>query len=259
MVAHNMQHHTPNIKHSLEITPMQLIGHRGARGEAPENTLGGFRYLSQLGLRGVEFDVRMLSDGTLVVLHDDNLLRTTSVLRECARAELAQFDQRKGWPAWPTPEPLPLLSEVLAMLVNFDHIEIEIKAVHDLISAHALVGRLLDQIRGLRDRVTVTSFDLNVLRALQMSRAPVRRGLLIEQRLPTDVIDLIQSLGCVHLGIQDTLCGVQLVESLQQHDLYCSVWTVNNIDRALQLDYWGVDGLITDMPSKMLQHQVGSH
>jgi glycerophosphoryl diester phosphodiesterase len=239
---------------------MQLIGHRGARGEAPENTLGGFRYLSQLGLRGVEFDVRMLTDGTLVVLHDDNLLRTAGIdlpLHDFSRAELGHFDQRKGWPEWLTPEPLALLSDVLLMLTNFDHIEVEVKAVNDLMSAHILVGRLLDQIRGFRDRVTITSFDLNVLRALQISRAPVRRGLLVEKHLPNDVIDLIQSLGCVHLGVQDTLCTFQLVESLQAENLYCSVWTVNNIDRALQLDYWGVDGLITDMPSKMLQHQVG--
>ncbi len=37
---------------------MRIIGHRGARGEAPENTLGGFEYLKQLGVRAVEFDVR---------------------------------------------------------------------------------------------------------------------------------------------------------------------------------------------------------
>ncbi|MFA9204484.1 MAG: glycerophosphodiester phosphodiesterase, partial [Flavobacteriales bacterium] len=55
---------------------MQLIGHRGARQEAPENTLGGFAYLAQLGLRAVEFDVRQLHDDTLVVIHDADLLRT---------------------------------------------------------------------------------------------------------------------------------------------------------------------------------------
>ena len=51
---------------------MQIIGHRGARGEAPENTLGGFQYLNDLGIRAVEFDVRQLKDDTLVVMHDDN-------------------------------------------------------------------------------------------------------------------------------------------------------------------------------------------
>ena len=41
---------------------MKIIGHRGARGEAPENTLGGFQYIHDLGIRAVEFDVRQLKD-----------------------------------------------------------------------------------------------------------------------------------------------------------------------------------------------------
>ena len=51
---------------------MRIIGHRGARGEAPENTLGGFEYLKQLGVRAVEFDVRQLKDATTVIMHDDS-------------------------------------------------------------------------------------------------------------------------------------------------------------------------------------------
>ena len=41
---------------------MKIIGHRGARGEAPENTLGGFQYIHDIGIRAVEFDVRQLKD-----------------------------------------------------------------------------------------------------------------------------------------------------------------------------------------------------
>jgi glycerophosphoryl diester phosphodiesterase len=48
---------------------MDIIGHRGAKGEAPENTLSGFRYL-MFGLRQVEFDIHVSADGQLVVIHD---------------------------------------------------------------------------------------------------------------------------------------------------------------------------------------------
>jgi glycerophosphoryl diester phosphodiesterase len=239
---------------------MILIGHRGARGEAPENTLGGFRHMLNVGIRAVEFDVRMLRNGDLVVIHDDNLLRTANLdlpLLALNTSDLSQVDQRKGWPNWPHAEPLPLLKDVLAMLSNVDHIELEVKGVEDLYQAHVLVGRLLNQIRGFRDRVTVTSFDLNVLRALQLSRAPIKRGLLIETRLPDDVLGLAQSLGCEHLGLQDSLCTHTLVEQIQDEDCWCSVWTVNDVDRALQLEYWGVDGLITDIPSTMISQNVG--
>ena len=56
---------------------MRIIGHRGARGEAPENTLGGFEYIQNIGIRAVEFDVRQLKDNALVVMHDDQFIRTT--------------------------------------------------------------------------------------------------------------------------------------------------------------------------------------
>ena len=49
---------------------MKIIGHRGARGEAPENTLAGFQYLHDLGICAVEFDVRQLKDAELVIMHD---------------------------------------------------------------------------------------------------------------------------------------------------------------------------------------------
>ena len=45
---------------------MRIIGHRGARGEAPENTLGGFQYIHDLDIRAVEFDVRQLKDHELI-------------------------------------------------------------------------------------------------------------------------------------------------------------------------------------------------
>ena len=47
---------------------MRIIGHRGARGEAPENTLAGFQYIHDLGIRAVEFDVRQLKDDELIIM-----------------------------------------------------------------------------------------------------------------------------------------------------------------------------------------------
>ena len=54
---------------------MRIIGHRGARDEAPENTLAGFQYIHDLGIRAVEFDVRQLKDDELIIMHDDNFFK----------------------------------------------------------------------------------------------------------------------------------------------------------------------------------------
>ena len=56
---------------------MIVVGHRGAQGEAPENTVAGVRHAIDRGVRHLEIDLRLSSDGRLVVLHDDKLKRTT--------------------------------------------------------------------------------------------------------------------------------------------------------------------------------------
>ena len=87
---------------------MRIIGHRGARGEAPENTLGGFQYIHDLGIRAVEFDVRQLKDHELIIMHDDNMLRTTGIdqaLYPLNSTELDTYNQAHIWLDWKSKVP----------------------------------------------------------------------------------------------------------------------------------------------------------
>ena len=95
---------------------MQLIGHRGARFEAPENTIPGFRYAIDLGLTAVEFDIRMTGDGHLVVIHDATVDRTTNGEGEVSSFTLDRIqalDARSTFPEWPEPCVVPTFSQVL--------------------------------------------------------------------------------------------------------------------------------------------------
>ena len=139
---------------------MQIIGHRGARGEAPENTLGGFRYLHGLGIRAVEFDVRQLKDGQLVVIHDDDFVRTTGRaqhVESCDLSEAQQFDHRHQWQHWTFEEYTPSLPHVLECLTDFDHIEVEIKAVADEAAAERLIEQLHQDLKGFETSATITT------------------------------------------------------------------------------------------------------
>ena len=240
---------------------MQLIGHRGARQEAPENTLGGFAYLAQLGLRAVEFDVRQLHDDTLVVIHDADLLRTTgqaTSVYDLSQTDLAGIDQRHNWPDWQGAEPVATLAQVLAQLNGFGHIEVEVKAVDSDAQAERLIQHLLPLLDAW-PAACITSFDLQILQAVQKQTAQQKSGLLIEMPLPIDaIVQTALDLGCVRVGIKDSLCTAELIDTLHQHNLACSVWTVNSIDRAKQLQDWGADGLITDIPSQMLTANIGT-
>ena len=234
---------------------MQIIGHRGARGEAPENTLGGFQYLHDLGIRAVEFDVRQLKDDTLVVMHDDNFLRTTSIdleLYSCTVDDLAHYNQAAIWMDW-QPQVTPTLAQSLNLLSEFSHLEVEVKAVKDQAAAERLIQSLQQALTGFEHTAVITSFDLKIHQALQQSNLPFKRGLLIEDDIQEHAIEQALTLGCSRIGWMNQLATDAMIQATQAAGLKVSVWTVNDVERAKHLQACGIDGLITDFPTMMLQ------
>ena len=97
---------------------MHVYGHRGAAGEAPENTLGGFRHALEHGVHHFELDIRLSADGVPLVIHDPDTLRTTGIdraVRTSCFNELASLDAAATFP-WRSREPLPTLRTLLPVL-----------------------------------------------------------------------------------------------------------------------------------------------
>lgn len=233
---------------------MQIIGHRGARNEAPENTLGGFKYLKGIGITAVEFDVRQLKDSTLVVIHDDNLKRTTGQVQsiyETVLEDLIKHDHRLIWTNWQYNEPTPTLIETLKIIQQFKHIEVEVKAVETLNEAEILCQSLLKALQGLEKNVTITSFDEKILQVLQQQNCAFKRGLLIEEDIKEIAIEKALILECDRIGWMNSLATKDIIEKTHCAGLKVSVWTVNELERAKELKAYGIDGLITDVPQTM--------
>lgn len=236
---------------------MKIIGHRGARGEAPENTLGGFQYIQDLGIRAVEFDVRQLKDNSLIIMHDDDFIRTTTQsknLYECTEQDLALYNHAVGWSEWNTIEPTPLLDQTLKIIQNFDHIEVEVKSVHTQQEAERITLALEDQLKGFEHNVIITSFDCKIHEALQQQKSPFKRGLLIETDIKHTGIEQALELDCCQIGWMNELATKDIIESTLAAKLNISIWTVNEVERAKQLRDFGIHGLITDFPKLMLAH-----
>lgn len=236
---------------------MLIIGHRGARAEAPENTLGGFRHLRDLGVRAVELDIQVSSDGELVVIHDPSLERTTSgngLVSAQTAATLATLDVgRHAWPQWPQREGVPTLAQVLALLPDFIHLELEVKARSEADEA-AVIARLpaLWQQFSLSGRARTTSFNPRYLFGIRQAAPDIARGFLFEEDFMGDALQVSQTLGASSLGPHQARVTEALVRDAHAQGLIVSTWTVNDETRARQLAGWGVDGLITDIPSQAL-------
>ncbi len=137
-----------------------IYGHRGARGEAPENTLAGFELCLELGVTRCELDLHLSRDGELVVIHDPTLKRTTGrggKVSEKAVADLVALDARQGGPVWPRPCPIPTLRELFEKC-SFEHWQLEVKSASRVRAAQTVraIAQLVEEF-GLQDKVTVTS------------------------------------------------------------------------------------------------------
>ena len=233
---------------------MKIIGHRGARGEAPENTLGGFQYIHDLGIRAVEFDVRQLKDDALIVMHDDNFLRTTGIDQKLYQLDSTQFEaynQANIWMDWEK-QVTPTLRQSLNIMHDFDHLEVEVKAVDTQAQAEKLIAELQQQLKGFEHTAVITSFDLKIHHALILQNTHFKHGLLIENDIGEKAIEQAIELQCCQIGWMNQLATDEIIKTTQKAGLAVSVWTVNDMERAKYLRNLKIDGLITDFP-KMMQ------
>jgi glycerophosphoryl diester phosphodiesterase len=237
---------------------MLIIGHRGARGEAPENTLSGFRYLHSLGIRAVEFDIHVSLDNELVVIHDAEVQRTSQgfgSVHELTAQALFELDVcHKYFPHWQASDGVPRLTDVLALLDDFSHIELEVKARTP--EHEAVVRDKLPQLwehHQLAGRARTTSFNPRYLHSMLNAAPHIPRGFLFEADFAGDAIQIAQAVGASSLGPHQSRCSAELVAQAHDAGLLVSTWTVNDAERAQALATMGVDGLITDLPTQALR------
>lgn len=240
---------TPNQETEIK---MQIYGHRGAKGEAPENTLAGFQHAYRHGIRHFELDIQLSSDGIPVVIHDLTVDRTTAASGKVGAytaADLANLDARRNTPAWPKPVGIPTLEAVFEACPDFVHMQLEVKK-DSRARLNVLCNRLVETLHRhhWQQRLTITSSDIWFLQAVRRRDRNISIGLVTENRFPNPVKSAV-NLGCDYLCLKWALCSAQLAEAAHRNNLHLSVWTVNRIHDMLALEEKGVDSIITDYPT----------
>ena len=231
---------------------MIVYGHRGAKGEAPENTLEGFAHAHRQGIRHFELDLVLSKDGVPVLVHDLTVNRTTTLrgnVSEYTLAELAGMDARRNVSSWPNPVGIPSLEQLLDQFDDLEHLQLEVKSDNSS-RMNVLSNRLTEIIQGrkLFDKVVVTSSDSRFLREIRRRNRSIRLGLVTERKFPRPV-SVANRLGVEYLCINWKLINKELVEHAHRKGMHVSAWTVNRIFDMLELEKMGVDSIITDYPT----------
>ncbi|TNF33622.1 MAG: glycerophosphodiester phosphodiesterase [Gammaproteobacteria bacterium] len=231
---------------------MLCIGHRGARGHAPENTLLSIRTALQLGAKAIEIDV-YCCEGELVVIHDDTVDRTTNghgPIDRFTLADLRQLDAGKG-------ERIPLLHEVMDLLEGKAAINIELKGTGTAAPTAAMIDHYRQ--RGWHeDTILVSSFDWSLLAEFRQLDGHSRIGLLTEHAYSPRLDEATQQLGsCAwHCHLSHATTTMRQQAHTQQQALY--VYTVNAADDIQRMQQLGVDGVFTDYPERAIPYQAST-
>lgn len=234
----------------------RIIAHRGASGEAPENTLAAMSLASEQGARCVEIDVSISRDGVPYVHHDDNLDRCTSgtgLLCEHTSEQLDELDASKLMPIY-SPEALPRLSALVAVLDHLDlGLNLEIKPRKGLEQATVeAICKSLENCWPERLPLVFSSFSQQSLEIARTISPHIARALLVE-RVSGNWLASMQSFDCCNLHASASSLQEPQVVDIKQQGFGLYAYTVNDEALATKLLRWGVDGVFTDYPGRLLK------
>jgi len=234
----------------MRVFPL-AIGHRGAAGHMPENTVVSFEKALELGADAIEFDVALCRDGVPVVIHDDTLDRTTDsvgLVAERGSDEVRALDAG-SWHGHPAR--VPTLEEVLAGFGDRTVLNLEIKECARCAELVDVCARMVEEC-GVVESTMFSSFDLNSLRLLRRVLPQARIGVLCVPLNVDEALACAAEIGAENLHPPRKLVTADLLQRARAQGLRVWTWTVNEPSDIARLCALEVEGIFSDYPERVV-------
>lgn len=218
------------------------IGHRGARGYAPENTLAAIEQGIALHAHLVEFDVQATSDGQFVLLHDATLDRTTNGHGPIAQHSWQDLIPLRGKDG----QPLPSLADALRAASGQTGVMIEIKAE----GTAKAICRIVQESQ-FSGPIIYASFLHDELLAVRREEPQAHTMALIEA-IPVNRTAFAKDAQATHVGVAFETLTPSFLKALHDRSLRVFTYTVNELTDIQAAKAMGVDGIISDYPDRLL-------
>ncbi len=215
------------------------IGHRGAAGHEPENTIKSLLKAVELGCDMTEIDVHVCGSGEVVVIHDEELFRTTNgngFVDQMSLDELKSLDAGKG-------ESIPTLEEVLSALKGKIQLVVELKGKDTPAPVHGV----LENSGWSKESLLVQSFDWNMLEEYTELDPEMRIGVLAHENA-FHAARYASKVDAYCVNPLHHLCRKTFVSKTHKKGLKIFPWTVNEPEDIERMKEFGVDGIISDFP-----------
>jgi len=230
--------------------PVLRVGHRGARGHAPENTMLSFSTGAAMAVNAVETDVQLSKDGEVVLIHDHTVDRTTNghgFVKDMTLAELKRLDAGSWYGPTFAGERIPTLAELLAWAKDRVGVALEIK--NGPIYYPGIAEKTIRLVRqhGMERQVILISFDHFVLREAKQIAPEIATGIIY-------VAGLVDAVTAARAAQADSVIPhwayvtPERVRAVHAEGLAISPWNPNDLATIRLLSGMGVDSVGTDYP-----------
>jgi len=221
-----------------------IVGHRGAAGVRPENTIEGFNYAIDLGVDYVECDIHLTSDNQLIVMHDLAVDRTTDgsgKIADLSFETIRSLDAGSG-------QQVPTLEEVLRTTRGKVHLLCELKGEGtEMAAIEAVCAHQMEQ------EVTFTSFHVERIQKVKRTDANLRIGAVFANPSEDD-IKFAKDIGAGGIGTQFRNICFRIIEQAHKVELDIRAWNPDTLDDQLAMIGLGVDGVSTNRPDVLMEH-----
>lgn len=250
---------TAGRRRGLAATRLEIIAHRGASHEAPENTLASVNLGWRQNADAVEVDVHLSRDGQLMVIHDFQTWKTAGVRRKVADqtlAELKALDAGRWKDEKWVGERIPTLAEVVATIPRRKRLFIEVKCGPDCVGE---LERIFRRSGKEPEQLVVICFGLETAQQIKQKMPDIEVCWIAEFKRnwktarwlprPEALVQKARAAGLdgLDLGARGPI-NAKLVEQVKNAGLKLYVWTVNSPAQARKLIRAGVDGITTNRP-----------
>jgi glycerophosphoryl diester phosphodiesterase len=222
------------------MNPILKIGHRGAKGHKPENTLISFEKAIDFNVDGVELDVHLSLDGKLIVIHDETIDRTTpnnGFVKNSTSSDLKELG-------------IPTLIDVLDLVNRRCFVNIELKGIGTSKPVVELIAHYISAKNWKYTDFLVSSFDWNMLEEVRFLNPKIRTGVLTEESVE-EALAFAKEIKAVSIHPDYALLSRENVALMQENGFKVFPWTVNSTEDIQKIKSFNVNGIISDFPDRI--------
>jgi len=220
---------------------MKKIGHRGASGYEPENSLVSFGKAIELNVDGIELDVHLSSDGVIMVIHDETIDRTTNGIGLFKNFTSSQL----------TALGIPTLIEVLDLVNCNSFINIELKGIGTAKPAVEVISHYISEKNWKYADFLISAFDWKMLEETRLLNPKLRIGVLTEASVE-DALAFAKKIKAFSIHPNYRLLTKENVALMQENGFEVFTWTVNSFEDIQKITSFKVNGIISDFPDRIL-------